>query len=414
MKKCYILFTFLIICSASATILKAQQGIAKAGNISAIQEIVAEINQDSVRSVISTLQNFGTRFMGNSNRRQIYKWIQNKFISYGFTNVTIDSFLCNTYWNQMGLTTQYNVIARIDGTLYPNQYYIIGGHYDSYARASVYDAPGADDNASGTAAVLEAARVIKKKNYAPASTLLFIAFAAEELMNYGDSGSEHYAAEAKNNNMNIKLMINNDMIGYSASAPQYSNVEVNNYTGYSNVAEFAKNATRTYTSLNPATGVLDQMSDSYPFYSAGYPAVYFEESVFSPFYHGASDRLSNLNIPYCSEIIKAACATLLSYSEYVVSNSPEEKMPSGFTLSQNYPNPFNPATNIKYTIPSGSHVRLQVFDQLGREVASLVNEYISAGEHTVVFNAANLSSGTYFYRLEAGESVQTRKLTLIK
>ncbi len=410
---CFRFFPALLLL-AFPVFLNAQIRMNAMGVKGAVLEVVSEINQDSVRSVISNLQGYGTRFMGNANRRQIYKWIRNKFLSYGFTDVTIDSFLCNTYANQMGLTTQYNVIAKLNGSRYPDQYYIIGGHYDSYARASVLDAPGADDNASGTAAVLEAARVIKKKNYTPAATLLFIAFAAEELMNYGDSGSEHYAAAAKAANMNIKLMINNDMIGYSQSAPAYSNVEVNNYTGFNNIAEFAKDVTRNYTVLNPITGVLDQMSDSYPFFSAGYPVVYFEESVFSPFYHGASDKLSNLNIPYCTEIIKASCATLLSYVESVVSNEQLEKLPSGYKLNQNYPNPFNPSTAITYELPESGYVRLKVFDQLGREAAILVDGPVNAGIHTVYFNGTGLASGNYFYRIETGKFAGTRKFTLLK
>jgi photosystem II stability/assembly factor-like uncharacterized protein len=89
-------------------------------------------------------------------------------------------------------------------------------------------------------------------------------------------------------------------------------------------------------------------------------------------------------------------------------------VPATFSLHQNYPNPFNPSTTIKFDLPQSSNVRLSVFDLLGREVSVLVNEKIEAGYHSVEFNASNLSSGVYFYRLQAGDIVQTRKLLLIR
>jgi len=89
-------------------------------------------------------------------------------------------------------------------------------------------------------------------------------------------------------------------------------------------------------------------------------------------------------------------------------------LPLAAELSQNYPNPFNPGTTIRYELPRASHVRLIVFDVLGREVRTLVNTFEQAGRHEATFNAQNVSSGTYFYRLEAGGSVETRKLTVVK
>ena len=88
--------------------------------------------------------------------------------------------------------------------------------------------------------------------------------------------------------------------------------------------------------------------------------------------------------------------------------------PSKFSLSQNYPNPFNPTTNIKFAVPSTGLVKLVVFDVLGREVATLVNEVKTVGNYTVDFNASSLSSGVYFYRIDAGEFTATKKMLLVK
>ncbi|GEM_PF-2144363 len=88
-----------------------------------------------------------------------------------------------------------------------------------------------------------------------------------------------------------------------------------------------------------------------------------------------------------------------------------------FRLNQNYPNPFNPGTTISYQLPAGSHTTLKVYDILGKEIATLVDGYKNAGSYEVEFNAgqiSSLSSGVYFYKLQAGNFVQTRKMILIK
>lgn len=85
-----------------------------------------------------------------------------------------------------------------------------------------------------------------------------------------------------------------------------------------------------------------------------------------------------------------------------------------FSLEQNFPNPFNPSTRINYQIAKDNFVTLKVYDIIGNEVAALVNNQQPAGKYSVDFNSANLPSGVYLYRLQAGNYIQTRKMTLIK
>ena len=89
-------------------------------------------------------------------------------------------------------------------------------------------------------------------------------------------------------------------------------------------------------------------------------------------------------------------------------------VPSEFALSQNYPNPFNPSTKIDYDIATDGNVSVVLFDMSGREVAKLVNDFKTAGYYTVSFNASNLSSGMYFYRISANNFSQTKKMVLVK
>jgi hypothetical protein len=106
-------------------------------------------------------------------------------------------------------------------------------------------------------------------------------------------------------------------------------------------------------------------------------------------------------------------------SEYPVRVGDEHSgLPSEYILFQNYPNPFNPSTVISYQLPVGSDVTLKVFDVLGKEIATLVNEYKPAGRYEVEFQSTvgshQLANGIYYYQLKAGDDIQTKKMMLIK
>jgi hypothetical protein len=91
-----------------------------------------------------------------------------------------------------------------------------------------------------------------------------------------------------------------------------------------------------------------------------------------------------------------------------------DEVPEAFVLNQNYPNPFNPQTSIRFGLPDASNVSLKVYDLIGREVATLINERLAAGYHTVSFDGSQVATGIYFYRINAGEYRDVRKMILIK
>jgi hypothetical protein len=101
-------------------------------------------------------------------------------------------------------------------------------------------------------------------------------------------------------------------------------------------------------------------------------------------------------------------------ADFATSVGDENHLPKDFSLSQNYPNPFNPSTVIKYSLESKQYVRLTVYDLLGKEIAVLVDGEFSSGEHSAIFNAKNLSSGVYLYRIQAGNFVATKRMMLVK
>ncbi len=114
-------------------------------------------------------------------------------------------------------------------------------------------------------------------------------------------------------------------------------------------------------------------------------------------------------VGYGGEIHRTITGGITSVLEEKGSN-----VPDNFILYQNYPNPFNPTTIINYQIPKYGMVTIKIYDILGREIKTLVNEYKPAGRYNITFNASNLASGVYFYRLQAGEFTETKKLLLLK
>jgi len=125
------------------------------------------------------------------------------------------------------------------------------------------------------------------------------------------------------------------------------------------------------------------------------------------FFSRASDYVSNTEV-------RRDEADAQTEVQLNTSLEPSSGIPDQFTLEQNYPNPFNPATTIQYGLPEAGKVSLEVFDMTGRRVATLVDESKSAGWHNVTFDASNLASGMYIYRIQSGAFVNTRKLILVK
>jgi plastocyanin len=87
---------------------------------------------------------------------------------------------------------------------------------------------------------------------------------------------------------------------------------------------------------------------------------------------------------------------------------------STYTLKQNYPNPFNPTTNITFSIPKSEFVKITIYNEIGKEVETIVNEKLNEGSYTVNYDASTLSSGVYFYKISSGNFIETKKMLLIK
>lgn len=127
-----------------------------------------------------------------------------------------------------------------------------------------------------------------------------------------------------------------------------------------------------------------------------------ESLIFKPL-NPTNNKILNINTDFGSRFY-------LTTSKAAI----ESVVPQSVALLQNYPNPFNPNTNIRFELPEPDKVKLSIYDMIGRKIITLVDKQMSAGVHQVTFEAGNLSSGTYLYRLEAGNTILTKKLSLIK
>ena len=371
------------------------------------------------------------------------------------------SFVCDNY-------PAVNIIGRQSGLTDERTTYIIDGHFDS-----VEGSPGADDNGSAVAGVLEALRILSAYNLS--KTIKFISFDVEEIVNgVAMNGSTQYVASGIPSYEKIAGVFNFEMIGYctndtgSQIIPQgfsmlfpaaVDSVRAQNARGNfigcnANTASaslrdaFAVSARlyvpelRVISMTLPGNGQIApdlRRSDHAPFWDAGYQALMLSDGANfrNPNYHKATDTLETLNFTFMANVVKGTIATVanlagLQHSGLGVSGlfsipvvsavTAESALPEKFALEHNYPNPFNPTTTIDFRLPAPSGVEgstvsfvtLKVFDLHGREVATLVNETLPAGRYKVNWDARNMPSGVYFCRLNAGSFSATEKLVLVK
>jgi len=259
-----------------------------------LDSLISEISQDSLESYLDRLQAFTHRLAGTDSNYAARDWIESKFASMGYDSILIDPFIGSQLWDRVPVDC-YNVIAVKPGTVYPDHQILIGGHFDA-----VPDCPGADDNATGTATVLEIARVLKDVDLP--MTFVFVGFDSEESWMWG---SYHYRDEAVARGDNIVLMINPDMIGHHTN-----DAEANLYYGAEDV--YAQLWDQLAQPLVGITGFLSgsTASDHLPFQEAGIPVIFVQERIFSTHYHLPSDSTTYLNFEYMTRMVKATLATV--------------------------------------------------------------------------------------------------------
>ena len=270
-----------------------------------VDYLSSQVTQDNVTTIIQTLEDFGTRYSFAPECDEAGDWLYDRMVSYGI-EVEFEAFTAGSY-------TLRNVIGRHPGTVNPDQVVIIGAHYDSTSNMPWTDAPGADDNASGVAAVLEAARLMS--GYEFEKTVEFIAFSGEE---QGRLGSKHNAALAAHARKDIVAMINLDMIGYWPASSDME-LDIGKNVASTDIAATTELAALTYASIPvhnwPDTGVC--FDDHVSYWEQGFNAIILMDCYeahanpggsgeSTPHYHKTSDTIETLDLAQTTEAVRAA------------------------------------------------------------------------------------------------------------
>jgi len=274
--------------------------------------LLEDISSDSLRSYVEWLGGMGTRFALAENRRSVAVRISNNFKRLGYPETRIDSFYIDrTFHGVEYRLYQYNIEATLPGEEAYDSVCIVGGHYDNILSSGnpFTVVPGANDNASGIAALFEIARVMKLNNYQPRNSIKFVAFGAEEL---GLLGSSDYAANAMQTSRKIMLMLNNDMIAYETETDKTKwKVNIIDYDNSHYLRKTAEQLCVTHTDLGYLNDNANyNRSDSYPFFTNGFKPLFFFSEKIDPNYHSLNDLGTNCNFEYCREIVKLNCAIL--------------------------------------------------------------------------------------------------------
>ncbi len=265
-----------------------------------IIDLVSVITPESSRQLIAELSGLPTRYSYAAGCRQAEQYVYNRFNGLQ---------LATSYYNfQYSGTSMRDVIGQVDGIAYPESIIIVCAHLDCTSENPQQLAPGAEDNGTGTAAVLEAARALAHQ---PMDlSVRFVTFSGEE---QGLIGSDYYAAYVQSQGEHIVAVINVDMVGYSGNYAQDMHIfsDPGSYAlgalGARILADYTSLDTIPHYASSPTYG-----SDHYPFATRGYRAMFFIDAWYGydwyPYYHTTADTVGNLNLNQQAAIGQAVAA----------------------------------------------------------------------------------------------------------
>ncbi len=296
-----------------------------------VAQLLQQVSADGLEATVRRMVAFETRFVGSDSNRAATQWLREKMAGLGYTDVRLDSFKVNVNQTPFGKPfvfddlTQWNVVATKPGVLRPSRQIIIGGHFDSISldrRQEDQDvAPGADDNASGVAAVLEIARLLRAVDLD--ATLVFACFGAEEL---GLIGSRHYARAAQSRDDDIRLMLQLDAIGSrSATFPEAFTIDT--ASRYLSEGEAVAEAARDYTSIRARRRTGEgpmpfargcRCSDHQPFIDNDFPGIGLFQHIQNPAPHlnMSTDTLDQVDLSFVEAVASVALAAAVEVAGF--------------------------------------------------------------------------------------------------
>lgn len=264
-------------------------------------DIIDQITVSMMEGYIQALQDIGPRVTESQGAAEGAKYITSQFQSYGLT-VQEDPWEYGDY-------EDVNIEATLPGVnRSSNQVFVICAHYDT-----VQGSPGADDDGSGTAAVLAAAQVLSQYQFQ--HTIKFVTFSGEE---QGLLGSHEYARVANETGVDIRGVLNADMIGYTETEEGRTRIEVQETPEsmwMTNVSMAVSQEYRESINLQVVRDNAQPYSDHYSFIRYGFNATFFFEYEFNDYYHSPEDIIDNMDVDYCTRVTRLMVGTLVELAE---------------------------------------------------------------------------------------------------
>ena len=353
-----------------------------------IRRMMDEVSKDSLYTTIDHLQSYHTRRWDSRMVYEVQDWLYDTYLGLGIDSVSLHDFMA--LYHDTLYETSDNMIAVQKGLLYPDEYVVCGAHYDSYnlnaGHPDSLRAPGADDNASGTAGILETARLLSKYKFE--RSIIYGHWAAEEI---GLIGSAAYAKDCADQLMDIVGYFNLDMIGYLKEGSDI-HVHLMYTTRDSIIANYVYNVSEVYFPEMPIrqNWLTWGDSDYSSFNRNGYAAVHTFEDVHysSPFIHTPADLLgtsvNNMDqVKRFTELNVGLVATLAGLVDTSVDDDPVNRL----TV---YPNPVSGTLTVK-GVPM---MQVEVYNLFGQKVLNKTCH----GEETTL-DVSSLAAGVYVLRV---------------
>lgn len=360
----------------------------------------------SQSDIITNLQQFaalGIKTTGSQENANALNWLKEKYLSYGYTadQIVEDPF-------SFSGTHSKNLIITKQGTLYPNKYVIICGHFDSI------NGPGVNDNGSGTSIMLEAARILR--TVSTEYSIKFIHFSGEE---QGLKGSYHYANnvayQGSTRVLDIKLVFNLDQVGGKMSNSASNNVVYcdedqgglpGNNAASTTVTQQLRNCTTLYSPLQTEVDPAEN-TDYIPFEQKGEVITGFFERIRSNLPHTSGDTFANTDPVYIYKIGKASVGALQHFAVALETLGTHEIISkNSLETLQIYPNPVKNTVNIELPNSKLKNFSFEVTDFQGRSLLKTENQ--------TKVDVSNLENGAYVGILKSGDETVVRKILVAR
>lgn len=373
------------------------QSIRAQSFIQAYKDRADMVTQANITSNLQEFANLGIKTTGSTANANTLTWIKNKYLSYGYNASQIEESPFT-----FGSTSSKNLIITKTGTLYPNKYVIICGHFDT-----IYG-PGVNDNGSGTSIILEAARILK--NVSTEYSIKFIHFSGEE---QGLKGSSHYVNnvvyQGGVRKLDIKLVFNLDQVGGvkgNNNNTVYCDEDQGGLSSNNAASAAVTQQLRNYTALySPLQTAVDPAADTdyIPFEQKGEIITGFFERIRSSYPHSSKDTFTNMDPVYVYNIGKATVGALQHFAAASTTMS-KAASKNALETAKIYPNPAQNILNIELPDSRETNFSFEISNSIGRTMLKVNNER--------KIDVSHLPNGVYIGVLKVGDQTLVKNIII--